>query len=108
VANALAAPAVAAVGGTNVEEAKIEITAPHHGESLTDPNPLGPGSVSYVVRGKLKTIPEGHQIWLLTADERFEQYWPQGFYLCSLTSTPANGTEGLMAPEARRYAFSQW
>jgi len=58
---------------------KIEITAPRSGEILSDPEPLGSG-FSYEVRGHLKSLPDGHQIWLLTADERFEQYRPQGFY----------------------------
>jgi hypothetical protein len=80
VRSTIASPAATVVNGTNVEVAKIQITLPRHGEILTDPNPLGPSSVSYLVRGKLKALPEGHQIWLLTADERFEQYWPQGFY----------------------------
>jgi hypothetical protein len=62
------------------DDQKVQITLPLHGQSLSDPQPLGPNSVSYVVRGKLKSLPEGHKIWLITADERAELYWPQTFY----------------------------
>jgi hypothetical protein len=58
---------------------RIKITLPQQGEALIDKQPLGPASFSYIVRGQLKSLPEGHTIWLLTADERTEQYWPQGF-----------------------------
>jgi hypothetical protein len=60
--------------------APIQITHPRPGEMLTDPQPLGSDSVSYIVRGKLKSLPEEHSIWLLTQDERSGQVWPQGFY----------------------------
>jgi hypothetical protein len=59
---------------------QIQITLPRPGEVLTDPNPLGSGSVSYIVCGRLKSLPKGHKIWLLTADERTEHFWPQTFY----------------------------
>jgi hypothetical protein len=62
------------------EEEKITITLPQRGEALIDKQPLGPASFSHLVRGKLKSLPEGHMIWLLTADDRTEHYWPQGFY----------------------------
>lgn len=66
--------------GRRLLRRQIEITLPRHGEVLTDQNPLGPGAVSYIVRGKLRSLPKGHKIWLLTADERTEQFWPQTFY----------------------------
>jgi hypothetical protein len=59
---------------------KIQITHPLSGQPLSDPQPLGPSTVSYIVRVKLKSLPEGHKIWLITADERTELYWPQTFY----------------------------
>src|ERR1700678_352188 len=58
---------------------QIQITLPRHGEILSEPKPMGPNA-SYIVRGKLKRLPKGHKIWLLTADERSEQFWPQSFY----------------------------
>jgi hypothetical protein len=58
---------------------KIKITLPKHAETLIDKQPLGPNSFSYIVRGTLKSLPDGHMIWLLTADDQTEQYWPQGF-----------------------------
>jgi hypothetical protein len=76
----LGAPAhITRVGDTEIGEDKIQITIPRSGEILSDPKPLGLG-FSHVVRGRLKSLPEGHKIWLLTADERFDQFWPQGFY----------------------------
>jgi len=62
------------------DEEKIKITLPLDGESLIDKQPLGANSFSYAVRGKLKSLPKGCKIWLLTADEEGKQYWPQGFY----------------------------
>ncbi len=62
----------------NGQDDKIQITLPRPGEILSDPKPLG-SSVSYPVRGRLTFLPEGHEIWLLTADERSRKFWPQSF-----------------------------
>jgi hypothetical protein len=61
------------------DEERIKITLPLPGEPLIDKQPLGPSAFSYEVRGKLKSLPQGCEIWLLTADDRAERYWPQGF-----------------------------
>jgi hypothetical protein len=70
------------VGGAHIQlPEQIEITSPVHGQVLADPKPLGPNSVSYPVRGRLKRLPDGqHKIWLLVAHEGSERCWPQGFY----------------------------
>jgi hypothetical protein len=70
----------AALGAAwNAGFSPIEITYPRTSETLTDPQPLGPKSVSYPVRGTLKRLPKGHEIWLLTQDESTGYVWPQGF-----------------------------
>lgn len=58
---------------------RVQITIPRPGEVLTEPKELGRG-FSYLVRGKLKSLPKEHAIWLLTQDERSGHVWPQGFY----------------------------
>jgi hypothetical protein len=60
------------------DQNKIQITFPRPGEILSDPQPLGDGR-SYPVRGRLRSLPKGHEIWLLTANERSNEFWPQGF-----------------------------
>jgi len=57
----------------------IEITSPRTGEILSGQEALGDG-FSYQVRGKLKRLPKGHEIWLLTQDESTGMLWPQGFF----------------------------
>lgn len=70
----------AAVGDAEIgEEDKIQITVPRPGGVLTEPVPLWKG-FSYIVRGRLKSLPKGHAIWLLTQDERSGEVWPQSFY----------------------------
>lgn len=59
----------------------IQITLPLHGQALADRQHMGSSANnSYLVRGRLKSLRDGHEIWLLTADERTGHYWPQGFY----------------------------
>ena len=57
----------------------VQITLPRPGEIMSDKQPFGMSS-SYVVRGRLTSLPESHQIWLLTSDGRPDRFWPQGFY----------------------------
>jgi hypothetical protein len=57
---------------------QIKITFPRSGEVLDGKKPLGKG-FSYEVRGKLKHLPKGHEIWLLVRDEFSTRVWPQGF-----------------------------
>jgi hypothetical protein len=58
----------------------IQITEPRHLEVLSDPKPSpGGNSTSYLVRGKLKHLPRGHQIWLLVENEKTKKLWPQGW-----------------------------
>jgi hypothetical protein len=47
---------------------KIKIVSPRPQEPLSDPQPLGPGH-SFVVRGTLKKLPKGHEIWVMTQDD---------------------------------------
>jgi hypothetical protein len=59
-------------------EDRIQIIVPRPGDVLTEPAPFGKG-FSYMVRGRLKSLPQGHAIWLLTQDERSGEVWPHGF-----------------------------
>ena len=65
--------------GDILAEDRIQIIVPRPGEVLTDPVPFGK-DFSYMVRGRLKSVPHGHVIWLLTQDERSGKVWPQNFY----------------------------
>jgi hypothetical protein len=47
---------------------KIKIVSPRSQEPLTDPQPRGPGH-SFAVRGTLKKLPKGHEIWVMTQDD---------------------------------------
>ena len=58
---------------------RIKITHPRPQEILTDPEPLGSG-FAYPVRGTLRRLPKGHQIWLLNQDDSKGFVWPQGFF----------------------------
>jgi hypothetical protein len=58
---------------------QIRITHPRSGETLTDPEPLGEGQ-AFPVRGTLRRLPTGNEIWLLTEDESTGKFWPQGFF----------------------------
>jgi hypothetical protein len=64
---------------------KIRITYPRSGETLSGAQQLGAG-FSYPVRGYLEQLPQGHEIWLLTAAQRSDQFWPQGFFPVQLDS----------------------
>jgi hypothetical protein len=59
------------------EPTNIYITSPRPLEFLEDKQSLGKIS-SYRVRGTLRQLPHGHEIWLLTEDHRGGVY-PQGF-----------------------------
>ena len=58
---------------------QIQITHPRPMETMTDPEPLG-GGQCFPVRGTLKRLPAGHEIWLLVEDEVTGRIWPQGFF----------------------------
>ena len=58
----------------------IKITSPAPQETLSDGEPMGSGH-SFRVRGALKRLPKGHEIWLLTQDEKTGLIWPQGFFM---------------------------
>jgi hypothetical protein len=56
---------------------QIRITHPRPGEMLQGAEPQGKG-FSYPVRGTLRHLPKGHEIWLLTQDGRTGNISPQG------------------------------
>jgi hypothetical protein len=57
----------------------IEITSPRSPkDDLQDKQPYG-DMFSYKVEGKLRRLPEDHEIWLLNVNERSKEVWPQGF-----------------------------
>ena len=60
------------------QEDRIKITLPLSGDPLSDKQPYYNG-FTYGVRGTLRMLPMGHEIWLLTADDRTGEFWPQGF-----------------------------
>jgi hypothetical protein len=55
----------------------IQITCPRSQERLKDRQELPLGGVTYSVRGILKKLPAGHQIWLLRENEIDKKFWPQ-------------------------------
>ncbi|WP_353064459.1 hypothetical protein RBB77_01690 [Tunturibacter psychrotolerans] len=57
---------------------KIKIISPRPQEMLGGREPLG-GGFSYAIRGTLKKLPKGHEIWVLTRDDSTGYVWPQGF-----------------------------
>jgi hypothetical protein len=56
---------------------QIKITHPRTGEMLQGGEPQGKVS-TYPVRGTLRHLPKGHEIWLLTQNGGTENIWPQG------------------------------
>lgn len=58
---------------------QIKIVSPYSLEPLRDPQQQN-GTPYYDVRGKLKILPQDHEIWLLIQDESSGRIWPQGFY----------------------------
>jgi hypothetical protein len=68
---------------------KIEITHPVPNEALTDPTCEGT-ITTFPVWGKLKRLPNGHEIWLLVEDEHTKHIWPQGFF--HVVYNPQEGT----------------
>ncbi len=68
---------------------RIKITHPRPQETLTEPEPLG-GAFAFPVRGTLKRLLKGHQIWLLTQDDSKGAVWPQGFF--PVEYDPSEGT----------------
>jgi hypothetical protein len=57
---------------------QIQITSPIDGGTLEDPRPWADG-LSYVIRGSLTHLPEGHAIRLINASNDGRRQWPQGF-----------------------------
>jgi len=91
---------------TGQDEDKVQITFPRPGEILSDPKPLG-SSVSYPVRGRLKFLPEGHEIWLLTADDRSTKFWPQSFEAVRFDERTGEWN-GRIHVGRRRYGSLRW
>jgi hypothetical protein len=58
---------------------RIKITVPGGDGILSQPEPFY-GGQAYVVRGTLKRLPRGHQIWLLTEDYPGGPVRPHGFF----------------------------
>jgi hypothetical protein len=56
----------------------IKIAHPGPGEVLTDGQPMGSGR-KFPIRGTLKSLPNEHDVWILTKDDATGQVWPQGF-----------------------------
>ena len=56
---------------------QIKITHPRTGEMLQGAEPQGKVS-TYPVRGTLRHLPKGHEIWLLTKDGGTGHIFPQG------------------------------
>ena len=54
--------------GRAVFSRKIKIFSLRSQEFLSDPQPLG-GGHSFAVRGTLKKLPKGQEIWVLTQDD---------------------------------------
>ena len=57
---------------------QIEITHPRPSETLTNLGAFGNHQMVCEVRGKLKRLPKGHLIWLLTQEPLYGKVWPQG------------------------------
>src|ERR1700723_2700121 len=69
--------AVMAVGRAIVPHKILRLCPPRPQEFLSDPQQLGPG-YSFDVRGTLKKVPKGHQIWVMTQGDVKGRFWPQG------------------------------
>jgi hypothetical protein len=67
---------------------QIQITHPGPQQTLSEGKPLGRHQ-SFPVRGTLKRLPRGHEIWLLVQDEPTGLVWPQGF--STVQFTPQTG-----------------
>jgi len=60
-------------------DVRIYITSPRSSrDDLQDKQSYG-DMFSYKVEGRLRRLPEGHEIWLLNVNERSKEIWPQGF-----------------------------
>jgi hypothetical protein len=72
---------------TLVVRDKIQITSPVSGGELQNPQPWADG-FRYEVRGTLKLLPKGHEIWLLNAGQDGEsaKQWPQAIANRNTTS----------------------
>lgn len=58
---------------------QIKITHPRSQETLTEAE-LVTGGVYFPIRGTLRRLPKGHEIWLLTQNDSTGSSWPQGFF----------------------------
>jgi hypothetical protein len=72
---------------SKLKAGRIQITSPRPLEQLEDRQVNARGGVSYKVRGKLKKLPTGHQIWLLIEDEIPRKFWPQSGYAVQFDPT---------------------
>jgi hypothetical protein len=62
----------------HIRSGRIEITSPEPRTPLQGKRSDGT-TFSYEVTGKLKRLPDKHEVWLLTQDELSGKVWPQGF-----------------------------
>lgn len=69
---------------------QIQITHPRPQELLSGAEQLGKNSVAFQIRGTLKHLRKGDEIWLLTQDELTGYVWPQGFF--NVQYNPQQGT----------------
>jgi hypothetical protein len=74
--NAIWAGIVAAVRAAVAP--KIKIIFPRPQETLSDAQSFGSGR-KFPVRGVLRNLPKGYEIWLLVQDDSSQSVWPQGF-----------------------------
>jgi hypothetical protein len=58
----------------------IRITSPRPGEILSGAEQLNANNIAFPIRGILKHLPAGHEIWVLTQDDSTGKVWPQGFF----------------------------
>jgi hypothetical protein len=68
-------------GGRWIARRRVAIVHPRPGEALTDDELKPGGWKAYDVRGTLRKLPAGHEMWLLLEeDEKTGEVRPQGFY----------------------------
>jgi hypothetical protein len=66
---------------SKLKAGKIQITSPRPQEALGGRQTLPDGGITYEVRGKLKSLQQSHEIWLLLQEQTTGDLWPQGSHL---------------------------
>ena len=85
---------------------RIVISSPRHDELPQDGRPHGKpenNQTSYRVDGRLKRLPKGHEIWLLTQDISTGRVWPQGGGPVSLDERGVWHGRVVLGPPDKRY-----